>query len=65
MFPPFISINIGLCYHYFGGFIPFLAKHMATVHPSLFYKSGLCSHSFGGIIPLLDKLIATVFPLYP
>lgn len=43
--------------------IHLLAKHIATVNPSLFYKSGLCHHYFGGIIPLADNINATVFPL--
>ena len=36
---------------------------MATVHPSLFYKSALWCHSYYGILELSDNNIATVFPL--
>ena len=49
------------CIHYLGGIIPYLARNMAIVYPSLFYNNGLWFHSFGGIILYLANNIATVY----
>lgn len=47
---PFLFLILESCFHYSGGIIPFYAKSIATVFPSLFYNVGLCNHSLEGTI---------------
>ncbi len=58
-----LFLILGLCYHYFGGIILFLANIIDTVLPYLSVISGLCYHYLGGITPLNANNIATVSSL--
>ena len=49
----------GMCIHYFGGIIPYLANIIATVSQSLFDYIGSLS-PFSGIIPFYASSIAYV-----
>ncbi len=59
-----LFLILGLCYHYFGGIILFLANIIDTVLPYLSVISGLCYHYLGGIILLYASMCAIVHPSY-